>query len=98
MPRTPQPPILESKSHKIGDKGPKIVAYRLNNDTLRGDQSDGTNDISNLRKPKKSYFIINSTSLWTKQERNMRESNLRCVFFRSPSPHICSFVPRVHGR
>jgi hypothetical protein len=35
MPRTPQPPSLESKSHKIGDKGPKIVAYGLNSDTLR---------------------------------------------------------------
>jgi hypothetical protein len=25
------------------------------------------------RKPKKSYFSLNSTSLWTKQERNLRE-------------------------
>jgi hypothetical protein len=26
MPRIPQPPSLESKSHKIGDKDPKVVA------------------------------------------------------------------------
>jgi hypothetical protein len=29
MPRIPQPPSLESKSHKIGYKGPKTVALVL---------------------------------------------------------------------
>jgi hypothetical protein len=34
------------------------------------------------RQPRESeeiYFSLNSTNLWTKQERNLRESNLRCV-------------------
>jgi hypothetical protein len=53
MPRIPQPPGLESKSHKIGDKDPKIMACRLNDDTLRRDQSDDTNDEirSKIQKP-----------------------------------------------
>jgi hypothetical protein len=40
------------------------------------------------QEPEESYFSLNSTNLWTKQERNLRESNLRCVFIWSPSPHI----------
>jgi hypothetical protein len=56
MPRTPQPPSLESKPHKIGDKGPKIVAYELNSDTLRGDQSDGTNDVIGPKIRKTPFF------------------------------------------
>jgi hypothetical protein len=31
------------------------------------------------REPEESYFSLNSTNLWTKQERNLRESNLRCA-------------------
>jgi hypothetical protein len=44
MPRISQPPSLESKSHKIGDKDPKTVACRLKNDNLINYQNDGTND------------------------------------------------------
>jgi hypothetical protein len=44
MPRTLQPPSLESKFHKIGDKDPKSVACRLKNDNLRNHQNDDTND------------------------------------------------------
>jgi hypothetical protein len=44
MPRIPQPPSLESKSHKIGDKDPKTMAYRLKNDNLKNYQNDDTND------------------------------------------------------
>jgi hypothetical protein len=38
--------------------------------------------------PEESYFSLNSTNLWTKQERNLRESNLRCVLILHPSSHI----------
>jgi hypothetical protein len=44
MPCIPQPPSLESKSHKIGDKDPKTVACRLKNDNLRNYQNDDSND------------------------------------------------------
>jgi hypothetical protein len=54
----------------------------------RGSAKPIPNTPSDLGNPKKSYFSLNSTILWTKQERNLRESNLRCVFFRSPSTHI----------
>jgi hypothetical protein len=39
------------------------------------------------RQPRESeeiYFSLNSTNLWTKQERNLRESNLRCVLIVPP--------------
>jgi hypothetical protein len=67
MPRTPQPPSLESKSHKIGDKGPKIVAYRLNNDTLREDQSDDTNDVIRPKIRKTPFFGLISPEKMIKQ-------------------------------
>jgi hypothetical protein len=44
MPRIPQPPSLESKSHKFEDKDPETVACRLKNDDLRNYQTDDTND------------------------------------------------------
>jgi hypothetical protein len=44
MPRIPQPPSLESRSLKIGDKGSKTVACRLKNVNLINYQNDGTND------------------------------------------------------
>jgi hypothetical protein len=44
MPRIPQPPSLESKSNKFGDKDLKTVACRLKNDNLRKYQNDDTND------------------------------------------------------
>jgi hypothetical protein len=44
MPRIPQPPRLESKSHKIGDKDPKTMACRLKNGNLKNYQNDDTND------------------------------------------------------
>jgi hypothetical protein len=34
--------------------------------------------------PEESYFSLNSTNLWTKQDRNLRESNLRCVLILTP--------------
>jgi hypothetical protein len=40
------------------------------------------------REPEEELLHLNSTVLRTKQERNLRESNLRCVFVWSPSPHI----------
>jgi hypothetical protein len=33
-----------------------------------------------------SYFSLNSTNLWTKQERDLRESNLTCVLILTPLP------------
>ena len=36
--------------------------------------------LSNLRDPKMSYFSLNSTTLWTKQEINERMRNLVCFF------------------
>ena len=36
--------------------------------------------LSNLRDPKMSYFSVNSTTLWTKQEINERMRNLVCFF------------------
>jgi hypothetical protein len=74
MPRTPQPPSLESKSHKIGDKGPKIVAYRLNNDTLRGDQSDGTNDVIRPKIRKTPFFGLISPEKMINQIFNLIRS------------------------
>jgi hypothetical protein len=50
--------------------------------------------LSNLENPKKSYFSLNSTSLWTKLERNQRMSNLRCVLILSP-PHIYMCIQGV---
>jgi hypothetical protein len=35
MPHIPQPPSLESKSHKFGDKDPETVASRLKNDNFK---------------------------------------------------------------
>ena len=36
--------------------------------------------LSNLGDPKMSYFSVNSTTLWTKQEINERMRNLVCFF------------------
>jgi hypothetical protein len=49
------------------------------------------------REPKESYFSLNSTNLWTKKERNLRESNLRCVLILPPSPHIYRCVQGCFG-
>jgi hypothetical protein len=40
------------------------------------------------REPEESHFSLSSTNLGTKQERNLRESNLRCVLILPLSPHI----------
>jgi hypothetical protein len=40
------------------------------------------------REPKEELLHLNSTILRTKQERNLGESNLRCVFIWSPYPLI----------
>jgi hypothetical protein len=44
MPRIPQPPSLESKSPKFGDKDPKVVAYSAKNTHTANYQDDDTND------------------------------------------------------
>jgi hypothetical protein len=44
MPRTPQPPSLESKSFKIGDKDPKNHGMQAKNVDMVNYQCDGTND------------------------------------------------------
>ena len=48
--------------------------------------------LSNLRDLKMSYFNLNTTSLWTKQE---RMSNLLCVFIWAPLSWA-KHDPKVH--
>jgi hypothetical protein len=38
--------------------------------------------------PEESYFSLNSTNLWTKLDRNLRDNNLRCVLILPPSIFI----------
>jgi hypothetical protein len=44
MPCIPQPPSLESKSHRLGNKDPKVVAYSEKNVSMINNWCDGTND------------------------------------------------------
>jgi hypothetical protein len=44
MPRIPQPPSLESRSPKFGDKDPKAMACRLKMSIMINYRNDDTND------------------------------------------------------
>jgi hypothetical protein len=44
MPRILQPPSLESKSHRLGNKDPKVVACSEKNVSMINNWCDDTND------------------------------------------------------
>jgi hypothetical protein len=44
MPRIPQPPSLESKSHRLGNKDLKVIACSEKNVFMINNWCDGTND------------------------------------------------------